>query len=318
MANSEFEYTRFFEQTDVLLPDTWIVVRLDGRGFSKFTKRYNFVKPNDKRAIDLMNSAALETMRSLVDIVVAYGQSDEYSFVFHKDTQLFERRAQKLVTTIVSTFSVQYALQWPKFFPDEPLTEPYPTFDGRHVLYPNIKTMRDYLSWRQADCHVNNLYNTTFWAMVNQGGQSPTDAELELKGTFSADKNEILFSRFGINYNNEPEVYKKGTVIYRDLSDTTGSSSTTNPLEGTSRSSAETTSRNAGTTSPDSSTTSPPTNTTSTSTTAPPSKTQLDKERKRKLKATLVAEHVDIIKDGFWERRPWILAGRSAGKKGTH
>ncbi|KAG8624386.1 hypothetical protein KVT40_007453 [Elsinoe batatas] len=304
MANSEFEYTRFFEQTDMLLPDTWIVVRLDGRGFSKFTKRYSFAKPNDKRAIDLMNSAALETMRGLVDLVVAYGQSDEYSFVFHKDTQLFERRAQKLVTTIVSTFSVQYALQWPKFFPDEPLTEPYPTFDGRHVLYPNIQTMRDYLSWRQADCHVNNLYNTTFWAMVNQGGQSPTDAELELKGTFSADKNEILFSRFGINYNNEPEVYKKGTVIYRDLSESTRPLSTTSPLNGTTKSSA----------SPNSGTTDPAANTTSTSETAPPSKTQLDKERKRKLKATLVAEHVDIIKDGFWEQRPWILAGKGARK----
>ena len=53
--------------------------------------------------------------------------------------------------------------------------------------------------------------------MVLRGGMSTTDAELELKGTLAADKNEILFSRFGINYNNEPEVYKKGTVIYRDV-----------------------------------------------------------------------------------------------------
>ncbi|KAF4553380.1 tRNA(His) guanylyltransferase [Elsinoe fawcettii] len=269
MAHSEFEYTRFFEQPDVLLPETWIVVRLDGRGFSKFTKRYKFEKPNDKRAIDLMNSAALETMRGLIDVVVAYGQSDEYSFVFHKDTQLFERRAQKLVTTIVSTFSVQYALQWPRFFPDDPLTEPYPTFDGRYVLYPNVKILRDYISWRQADCHVNNLYNTTFWSMVLKGGQSNTDAEQELKGTLSADKNEILFTRFGINYNKELEVFKKGTVIYRDLSDTTSSSNSDEPL----------------------------------------SKTQAEKDKKRKQKATLVADNVDIIKDAFWDQRPWILSG---------
>lgn len=37
------------------------------------------------------------------------------------------------------------------------------------------------------------------------------------QGTFSADKNEILFSRFGINYNNEPEVFKKGSILYRDV-----------------------------------------------------------------------------------------------------
>lgn len=29
--------------------------------------------------------------------------------------------------------------------------------------------------------HINNLYNTTFWAMVQQGGINNTDAELELK-----------------------------------------------------------------------------------------------------------------------------------------
>ena len=37
----------------------------------------------------------------------------------------------------------------------------------------------------------------------------------KLKGTFSKDKNEILFKDYGINYNNEPEVYKKGTLLVR-------------------------------------------------------------------------------------------------------
>lgn len=41
---------------------------------------------------------------------------------------------------------------------------------------------------------------------------------LIVQGTFSADKNEILFSRFQINYNNEPEMYKKGSVVFRDVS----------------------------------------------------------------------------------------------------
>lgn len=71
--------------------------------------------------------------------------------------------------------------------------------------------------------------------MVLQGGMSNTDAEQELKvgyhstktpgyrqliscqGTVSADKNEILFKRFGINYNNELEIYKKGSVLYRQV-----------------------------------------------------------------------------------------------------
>ncbi|KAK4987336.1 tRNA-His guanylyltransferase [Elasticomyces elasticus] len=98
-----------------------------------------------------------------------------------------------------------------------PLSRPYPTFDGRCVTYPTAEHIRDYLSWRQTDCHINNLFNTTFWTMVQQGGMGATDAEQELKGTVSSDKNEILYSRFGINYNNEPEMYRKGSVVFRQL-----------------------------------------------------------------------------------------------------
>ena len=41
------------------------------------------------------------------------------------------------------------------------------------------------------------------------------------------------------------------------------------------------------------------------------SKTQKEKERKKRGKAKIVIEHVDIIGDKFWDRRPWILSGRA-------
>jgi tRNA(His) guanylyltransferase len=41
-------------------------------------------------------------------------------------------------------------------------------------------------------------------------------AEQRLCGSYSADKNEILFSEFGINYNNEPQLYRKGSVLVRE------------------------------------------------------------------------------------------------------
>ncbi|CAI6339880.1 unnamed protein product [Periconia digitata] len=218
MANSRYGYVRAYEQPDILLPNTYIVVRIDGRGFTKLTARYNFVKPNDVRALHLMNAAAEAVMKELPDLVLAYGQSDEYSFVFPKDCQLFERRASKLTTTIVSTFTANYVFAWSTYFPDTPLTPPLPSFDGRAVCYPSEVNLRDYLSWRQVDCHINNLFNTTFWALVQKGGMERRAAEEELAGTVAADKNEILFSRFGINYNNEPEIFKKGSVLYRDFS----------------------------------------------------------------------------------------------------
>ena len=44
----------------------------------RFSKKYGFEKPNDRRAIELMNAAAVEVVRQFVDVVVAYGQSDEF------------------------------------------------------------------------------------------------------------------------------------------------------------------------------------------------------------------------------------------------
>ena len=41
-----------------------------------------------------MNECAGAVMREFSDIVMAYGQSDEYSFVLRRDTTLFGRRAR--------------------------------------------------------------------------------------------------------------------------------------------------------------------------------------------------------------------------------
>lgn len=40
------------------------------------------------------------------------------------------------------------------------------------------------------------------------------------------------------------------------------------------------------------------------------SKTQEEKDRKRRAKAVITVQHVDIIKDEFWERRPWLLSNK--------
>ncbi|KAH8596579.1 tRNAHis guanylyltransferase-like protein Thg1 [Bisporella sp. PMI_857] len=280
MANSKYEYVKDFEQSDILLPNTWIVIRLDGRGFHKFTSKYGFEKPNDRRGIDLMNAAAMAVMTELPDIVIGYGISDEYSFVLHKSCTLFERRSSKLVTTIVSTFTAYYIHLWSQHFPDKQLTPPLPSFDGRAVLYPGTKELRDYMSWRQVDCHINNLYNTTFWALIQLGGMDAKSAEQELIGTFAAEKNEILFSRFKINYNDEPEIWKKGSVVFRDYELVeAGSTTVDEDAVGISEQKQI-------------------------------SKTQEEKEKKLRRKARVTVQHLDIIKDEFWDRRPWLLSNK--------
>ncbi|RKF64914.1 tRNA guanylyltransferase [Erysiphe neolycopersici] len=115
--------------------------------------------------------------------------------------------------------------------------------------------------------HINNLYNTTFWALIQLGGLDAKSAEKELAGTLAADKHEILFSRFRINYNKEPEIYKKGSIIIYDCKSE----------------SLETTKDNIVSKSP-------PKN-----------------HSKRKEKCRITILHLDLIKDDFWESRKWIL-----------
>ena len=65
------------------------------------------------------------------------------------------------------------------------------------------------------------MYNTCFWTLVNSG-KTPIEAENQLKGTLSEQKNELLFTGFGVNYNNLPQMYRKGSILYKkDVEETT-------------------------------------------------------------------------------------------------
>ncbi|KAK6198039.1 Thg1 C terminal domain-containing protein [Scheffersomyces amazonensis] len=269
MAKSRFEYVREFERENHLLPQTYIVVRVDGKGFHRFSQVYEFDKPNDIEAIRVMNDAAQEVCRQIPDVLMAYGQSDEYSFLLRKDCRLYDRREMKLITLFSSLMTSAYTYYWNVAHPNNLITidKKLVVFDARAVVYPNFTVVQDYFRWRQADCHINNLYNTTFWALVLKGGLSTSEAEQTLSGTLSKDKNEILFSRFGINYNNEPEMFKKGTVIVREVGKSLASDTPVEDL----------------------------------------SNRQLQRLDKVMRKAEIKVYHQDIITDEeFWDSRPWL------------
>ncbi|CBQ67791.1 related to THG1-protein required for tRNA-His guanylylation at 5` end [Sporisorium reilianum SRZ2] len=238
MAGTRFAYVRNFELPDSVIPETHLVVRIDGKGFHKFSKAHAFAKPNDAVALELMNEAARYVMSSLKgQVALAFGESDEYSFLLRKSTTLYSRRNSKITTHIVSLFTSAYVFNWAKFFPNTKLLQP-PSFDGRMVVYPSEKVVRDYFSWRQADTHINNLYNTTFWALVLKGGRTEQQATKELEGTVSADKHEILHSQFGINYDQLEPMFRKGSTLVWTSAPTT-SSSTDNDTAEASGSTAE-------------------------------------------------------------------------------
>lgn len=240
MANSKYAYVRQFEEATnpLLLPGCFVVVRVDGQGFGRLSRAYGMRKPNDQRCCDLLVRAAQSVMqRFSPDVALSYGQSDEFSFLFRKGSSCFRRRGNKLTSLVPSVFAAAFVRLWPHFFPQQPLRHD-PAFDARTVLFPDVAVVRDYLRWRQVDCHVNNLYNSVFHALtgdfvrhrLTHDGQvvadplpvysdphfsplTPQQATQRLTGTVSSDKNEILFSQFGVNYNNELQQFRKGSLI---------------------------------------------------------------------------------------------------------
>lgn len=96
MANSKYAYIRNFELPDPLLPGCFLVCRLDGHSFHRyvitrnemrhliiryidsFSEEHAFAKPNDERALQLMDHAAKDLMVEFKDIVIAFGESDEF------------------------------------------------------------------------------------------------------------------------------------------------------------------------------------------------------------------------------------------------
>ncbi|THH07369.1 hypothetical protein EW145_g3419 [Phellinidium pouzarii] len=293
MAGTKYAYVKNFELPDPLLPNTFIVLRVDGHAFHRFTDTHTFAKPNDERGLLLMDHAARAVMEEYKDIVLGFGESDEFSFLLRRSTSMYNRRESKILTTLVSHFTAFYIFYWSTYFPDTPLQYP-PTFDGRLVLYPSQKEVKDYFAWRQADTHINNLYNTVFWALVQQGGQTTTEAHATLRGTISSQKHEILFTRFGVNYNALPSRYRKGSVLLREIDLGTEFVSHHSPL----LENAHVAVNNSENTFPlDLVADSPGLGETN------------FRATKKRRKAVVQVLHDDIISDEFWEKRPMLLNG---------
>uniref|UniRef100_A0A452XQY8 Thg1 C-terminal domain-containing protein n=1 Tax=Aegilops tauschii subsp. strangulata TaxID=200361 RepID=A0A452XQY8_AEGTS len=61
-----------------------------------------------------------------------------------------------------------YMMKWKEYFPNKELVQP-PQFEAEVLCYPKPEIVCDYLSWRQAECHNRNQYNTCFWILVKSG-----------------------------------------------------------------------------------------------------------------------------------------------------
>jgi len=196
---------RVYEESldQYILPDMYLVARLDGRSFTRLTKELcQFEAPFDVRFRDLMTDTVKALMNAGFRIVYGYTESDEISLLFHPEDNTFGRKVRKINTTLAGEASAAFSLALGRVA----------TFDCRVVPLPNKSRVADYFQWRQEDSHRNSLNAHCYWALRKEG-QSQNVATAELESKSVSYKNELLFQK-GINYNDLPSWQKRGMGVY--------------------------------------------------------------------------------------------------------
>lgn len=205
MKFAEFDQMmRVYEESldQYILPDMYMVARLDGRSFTRLTKRVcRFEAPFDIAFRDLMINTVRGLMNTGFRIIYGYTESDEISLLFHPTDNTFSRKVRKINTTLAGEASAIFSLALSQAA----------TFDCRVIPLPNADRVADYFLWRQEDAHRNSLNAHCYWAL-RQDGMSARAATSTLEGMNVQGKNELLFNR-GINYNDLPNWQKRGVGI---------------------------------------------------------------------------------------------------------
>ena len=165
---------RVYEQSldQIILPETYMVARLDGRGFTRLTKEVcKFEAPFDVRFRDLMTKTVEALMDCGFRVVYGFTESDEISLLFAPEDNAFGRKVRKYNSTLAGEASAAFSLALGQVA----------TFDCRVVPLPTIERVRDYFLWRQEDAHRNSLNSHCYWIIGNHEylqGQEEYDEDL--------------------------------------------------------------------------------------------------------------------------------------------
>jgi len=186
-----------------VLPEISMVIRLDGRGFTRLTKEiHKFEAPFDVAFRDYMVETVKHLMECGFRVVYGYTESDEISLLLHRDENTFGRKSRKIISVLAGEASAKFSL----------LVGSAACFDARISELPNIGLVVDYFRWRNEDAHRNALNSHCYW-LLRKKGESVANATDFLSGMSVADKNELLYQG-GINFNEIPSWQKRGVGLY--------------------------------------------------------------------------------------------------------
>ena len=198
---------KFFEGIETaqhFIPTLPIVIRLDGRSFSSYTR--GMAQPFDER----MSRAMVETTKALLEetnAVIGYTQSDEITLVLYSgsfDSQVwFDGKKMKIVSCLASFCSTIFYREIVKAFPEKVMGV-LPTFDCRAFNVPSKMEAANAVLWRELDSTKNAISSAT------RCFYSPA----QMEGKNSSDKQEMLH-QVGVNFNTYPAFFKRGTFVQR-------------------------------------------------------------------------------------------------------
>lgn len=195
-------YERLAESQLILnLP---IVVRLDGKSFSKYTSRLE--RPYDLKLIELMQNTCKHLMKISHNIKVAYQQSDEITLIISNDYDNpveYSGRVQKLCSILAAECSVYFATH--AYILENALHD-HPVFDCRIFNVPDWVEASNAVLWREQDATKNS---------IQLAGQS-NFSHKEMQGLKNNQVQEKLLLEKNINWNDYPASFKRGSYIKRE------------------------------------------------------------------------------------------------------
>lgn len=190
-----------------LTPRIPIVIRIDGKNFSTYTRDFN--KPHD---INIMN-AFIEAGKVLLDEVqgakLIYMQSDEISILINNyekfDTESwFQNNIQKIVSVSASITTAHFNqymwnLENPKIGKNK-----IAYFDSRVFVVPREDAANVFL-WRQQDAERNSVSSLAQAHFTHK----------QLHGKNVKEMKDMLINEKGINWNTLPTAQKRGYCVLK-------------------------------------------------------------------------------------------------------
>ena len=189
----------------VIEEGAFLVVRLDGRGFTRLTEALGFSKPFD----DAFHRHMVETARHLMGcgfpVLYGYTQSDEISLVLDPYHGAFGRRVQKTVSVLAGESSASFSLA----------LGTRAVFEARVLALREPEEVVDYLCWRRSDAVRNARVLHAYWLLRGQG-TDPRQATRMLKGMGAREQEALLRDRGGVEFTELPAWQRGGANLWHE------------------------------------------------------------------------------------------------------